>query len=457
MFRFCAPVISALRDAGVHNLWGKEKTMVLMTFYRMIVEISFYYSFAGAAAAHFGGNGTVLPALLLSVCYILSEWLENLHHEEKGRAGNACRYLGLLPAFLWLTVPGISPADRICFLFPLAYLAVVVYRKDFTLSRYCQMDLFSVFWKAYAAFALVLTIFDAADLLKITVPAALLTAVGSILLLRSLRHGPEVSLRREYQLHSLLCAGFLIAAAWALSRDSVLQIFKVAVAAVWNHLLVPVLTAILVAISVVMTWIFQIFRYLLTLGHREPQDISEIMQQFTGQGDALAETASATGTGNMGWQVVFFVIGILALAVIAIAFFRWLLMRSPSVEESTIQIEKIDHTPPPEAQKSGKIPGNTPIRRIREQYRSYLKFFIRQGGTHLPSDTTLQLAEKTLEYISPGTDLSEHPQNDPIRQMREIYLRARYREEIQEADPKQMKKQTTSVKKLLRTNNKHSD
>ena len=41
--------------------------MEFMMFCRMLVEISFYYSFAGAAAAHFGGGETVLPALLLSV------------------------------------------------------------------------------------------------------------------------------------------------------------------------------------------------------------------------------------------------------------------------------------------------------------------------------------------------------------------------------------------------------
>lgn len=428
--------------------------MVLMAFYRMIVELSFYYSFAGAVAAYFGGNGTVLPALLLSVCYILCERLAKLRREETGKAGTLCRYLGLLPALLWLIVPGISPADRICFLLPLAYLAVVVYRKDFILSRYRQMDMFSVFWKAYAVFALVLTIFGAVGLLEATVPAALLTAVGSVLLLRSLRHGPEVCLRREYQLRSLLYAGLLIAAAWVLSRDSVLQILKTVISTVWNHLLVPVLTMIFVAVSVILTWIFQIFRYLLSLGHRKPQDVSQIMQQFTGQGEALAETVSTTGAENTGWQAVFLAIGILALIVIAIVFFRWLLMRDSPEEESAAQIEKIDHTPPPEAQKTGKILGNTPIQRIREQYRSYLKLFIRQGGVHLPSDTTLQLAEKTLEQTAPGTDLSNCPQNDPLRQMREIYLRARYRGEIHEEDPKQMKRQTTTVKKHLRAANK---
>ena len=277
-----------------------------------------------------------------------------------------------------------------------------------------------------------------------------MTAVGSVLLLRSLRHGPEVCLRREYQLRSLLYAGLLIAAAWALSRDSVLQILKTVISTVWNHLLVPVLTMIFVAVSVILTWIFQIFRYLLSLGHREPQDVSQIMQQFTGQGEALAETVSTTGAENTGWQAVFLVIGILALIVIAIVFFHWLLMRDSPEEESSAQIEKINHTPPPEAQKTGKILGNTPIQRIREQYRSYLKLFIRQGGVHLPSDTTLQLAEKTLEQTAPGTDLSDCSQNNALRQMREIYLRARYRGEIHEEDPKQMKKQTTTVKKYLR-------
>ena len=143
----------------------------------MIVELSFYYSFAGAVAAYFGGNGTVLPALLLSVCYILCERLAKLRREETGKAGTLCRYLGLLPALLWLIVPGISPADRICFLLPLAYLAVVVYRKDFTLSRYRQMDMFSAFWKAYAVFALALTIFGAVGLLEATVPAAFCCSV----------------------------------------------------------------------------------------------------------------------------------------------------------------------------------------------------------------------------------------------------------------------------------------
>lgn len=145
--------------------------MEFMMFCRMLVEISFYYSFAGAAAAHFGGGETVLPALLLSVCYILCELLEKhvtapsaerlqkAGRGESGGAGRFFRYLGLLPAVFWLLLPGMAPADRICFLFPFAYLAAVIWRKDFTLSRYRQTDVFSTFWKAYGIFALTLTIF----------------------------------------------------------------------------------------------------------------------------------------------------------------------------------------------------------------------------------------------------------------------------------------------------------
>ena len=140
--------------------------MEFMMFCRMLVEISFYYSFAGAVAAHFGGGETVLPALLLSVCYILCELLEKnvaapsaerprkAGREESGGTGYLVRYLGLLPAVLWMLLPGMAPADRICFLFPFAYLAAVVWRKDYALSRYRQTDVFSAFWKAWTRLTL---------------------------------------------------------------------------------------------------------------------------------------------------------------------------------------------------------------------------------------------------------------------------------------------------------------
>ena len=430
-----------------------------MMFCRMLVEISFYYSFAGAAAAHFGGGETVLPALLLSVCYILCELLEKhvpapsaerprkAGREESGGAGRFFRYPGLLPAVLWLLLPGMAPADRNCFLFPFAYLAAVIWRKDFTLSRYRQTDVFSAFWKAYGIFALALTIFGGSALLETTVPAALVTAGGSVLLLRALRHGPEVWRRRDYQLRSLFETGLLIAAAWALSRDTVLELLKTVAAAVWNRLLVPVLTVVIVAFSVVFTWLFQLLRYLLTLGHREPQDIGGILQYFTGQGEALTETAVVSDDGSPVWQIVFFVIGILALVLLAAAFFRWLSMRVPGEEHDAEQVEEIDHTPP-EDRTAGRICRNTPAHRIREQYRSYLKCFERQGGTRLPSDTSRELARKTLELAE---DTQEGMLNMHLVRMREIYLRARYRQEVREEDPAEMKRQTSAVKKFLRS------
>ena len=436
--------------------------MEFMMFCRMLVEISFYYSFAGAAAAHFGGGETVLPALLLSVCYILCELLEKhvtapsaerlqkAGRGESGGAGRFFRYLGLLPAVFWLLLPGMAPADRICFLFPFAYLAAVIWRKDFTLSRYRQTDVFSTFWKAYGIFALTLTIFGGSALLETTVPAALVTAAGSVLLLRALRHGPEVWRHRDYQLRSLFETGFLIAAAWALSRDAVLELLKTVAAAVWNRLLVPVLTVVIVAFSVVFTWLFQLLRYLLTLGHREPQDIGEILQHFTGQGEALTETVVVSDDGSPVWQIVFFVIGILALVILAAVFFRWLLMRAPGEEHAAEQVEKIDHTPPPEDRKAGGIFRNTPAHRIREHYRSYLRCFERQGGTRLPSDTSRELARKTLE-LAKGTQEGEETLNMHLGRMREIYLRARYRQEVREEDPAEMKRQTSAVKKFLRS------
>ena len=239
-------------------------------------------------------------------------------------------------------------------------------------------------------------------------------------------------------------------AAWALSRDAVLELLKTVAAAVWNRLLVPVLTVVIVAFSVVFTWLFQLLRYLLTLGHREPQDIGEILQYFTGQGEALTETVVVSDDGSPVWQIVFFVIGILALVILAAVYFRWLLMRAPGEEHAAEQVEKIDHMPPPEDRKAGGIFRNTPAHRIREHYRSYLRCFERQGGTRLPSDTSRELARKTLE-LAKGTQEGEETLNMHLGRMREIYLRARYRQEVREEDPAEMKRQTSAVKKFLRS------
>lgn len=469
--------------------------MALMEFYRMLAQLACYYTFAGAAASCFGGGASQLPVFLLSACYVVcgrirkkafrrksGSKLSNLPllaqpvRRERGknvrRPAGAVGALSVFPVViltvLWLVVPGSAAADRVCFLPPALYVAVLAYRGDFAPSRYRQMDLFSLFWKVYPVFAVMMTLFDQGKLLEASLPAALITVISSVLLLRSLRHEPEVYLRRGYQLYNFLCAGALTAAAWGFSRPAVLRAAGGILSACWHQILVPVLSLIFTALSLVFAVIFQLIGRILPIGSVEPGAVMEFFGKFSGQETAALPESGGTGI-KIDWQTVLFFLGAAVFAILVFAFFRWLLMRRPEEEKLSVQVETIDHTPPQDA-NPGKNYKNSQIRRVRELYRDFLRFYEKQGGGRKVSDTSLDIAgkaeamakERKKEQGAFGIKKRRYSQaeqpvpadsskpDEVFFALRRVYLNARYREEVQEDDGKNMKKLCGEAKRRLR-------
>ena len=170
--------------------------MIWMQGLRMFTDLSFYATFAGSIvygfARHFGSSVTGEEVLVRSVLGLL--WLSVIYgssfrFQEKKQQSRLLLAL-LLAAFVaaWGQV-----AELVILLPGTVYVGRMMVKKEYPFFWSRQADLFQVFWKAVLIFSAALALLGQTEgLLTISLPFAILTAGGLVLLLRTLRHDPKV-------------------------------------------------------------------------------------------------------------------------------------------------------------------------------------------------------------------------------------------------------------------------
>ena len=404
--------------------------MVIMHGLRSLTELSFYYAFASFIAVCYGSRYALPGLMLLAACYTLSAMLEKR---------KLLRMAALLPVLLFWLLPDVPLADTLLYFPAAAYLIWQAWHGSYPLDWGRHVELFSVFWKAYALFAVfILLIGMLPELSRASMPIGLIMLVGSVLLMRSLRHEPETYCQKWYQLFNGATVAVVMAAAAFMSTRAFLEACAAAVTGAYNTLVLPVLMMALVGFTYVLkaaAWLIALLNIRLPENPEEPIKI-----QPPGSG------ADMLGLGDLPeepqGEVFLILLCALAAAVLLYFFFRWMVRLGWGEKLQAEAWEERIEADGNAGEKDRKARPGSAVQRVRAQYRKFLKLYVSAGGELDDTHTSLDVEQEAKRRLfAPET----------VEEMRSIYIRARYGEHAEAQDVSRTKELYAAMKKERRS------
>lgn len=400
--------------------------MVIMHVLRMLVDVSFFSAFAGLIAVKCGGSGAFWGMLIQCLCFGLS---------YLGRDKRVLRMLFLLPMCLCWVIHRGSLADCILMLPSAAYVIWLVWKNDYVLEQDRQRRLFDVFWKILVVFTLVALLVGGRKVISaVTIPYALVMLIASVLLLRALRHDPKIYCQKKYQLINVSAVIGVIVAAALFSSKTFLNACAAAWKAFFEYVLQPILKFLLDIFLLLIWGISKLFS-MLSLERKELQEKEVPEIDLSGMEELLDEEFKQREPSEV-LRILGIVLLVAAVILLLILFFRWMNKRDGySAAQSTAEDEREVLSV---SRRQTKKRETTPVRKIRAQYRGFLKWCAGLGITPERGSTSLDV-HKQVDLISEHGAASE--------QIRELYIKARYAELADQDSVRAMKELCNQVKK----------
>lgn len=357
--------------------------MVFMNMLRLVIDISFYYSFSSVVVA------------CLFKKYVAMGML-----------------ISLVPV--------------------LVYVLGVILSKNFVLSWHRQIDIFTVFWKAYLGFGFVVCLMGAyQEFLWYSVPFAIVVICVSILFLRMLRHEPEVYLNREYQVKNIVLLAGIVLIAWLFSQKFVLFPIKYVLNFLYVHLIVPVLAFFSVGLGIVVANVMGVYAKLLSWMQVDSRQIMSVLYSQSEMENKVHNIAKESSFSSSHWILL----GAVAIIIGLIFFFRWL---NQKWKPQTMRVDDVAMEVKMEEIHDIKEHSSLAVHQVRRQYRKFLKLYKAKGYDLQVCDTSEDISKKSEGIVRDADILAE---------MREIYIRARYANQATKADIKKLKQMNHILKK----------
>lgn len=367
------------------------------------------------------GPSPVLRALLLqSFCFAASALL----HQSK------VMRLALLTPILFVFSWASTLADVLLYIPPLLYLVYLTWQNDYQLSWERQVGLFKMSLRIFVPIAFIFAIVRFHVMLTTGIPAIILTALASILLMRSLRHDSTVYLHPRYQFLNAISILLLAAIALALSSECVLQRAGAWLVPVYNEVIVPLFASVAMLIGVLFLWIPESFRQ--PLGFQDPDPLS---REPTNK---IIETEMSGVTETSGNLLKLVAVAI--VIVVCVSILRWIIRRWRSKGEGLELIRRTILRSQSSAKTSVDRGMRTNVSRIRYQYQIFLQVCRKKGISVQPADTSTDISEKSLSKFSDETSL---------RTLRDIYQEARYHGVSSREDYQKFKQALKKIKSEL--------
>ena len=392
--------------------------MIWMHSLRMFADLSFFGMFAGTAASYLlqrtGGMDTqilsrsILGLGILSLIYGIS-----FLYREKGK-----KRFFLLPFLMFSLTGAAGCLTELVVLLPGAvYVGTMMIKREYPLFWSRQADLFQAFWKAaliLGGFLLLLGQWEI--LLQITLPLAVCTAAGLILLLRSLRHEPKVYLGRKFQIENVIATGLFFFLFFVLSSPSVIRGGALVCQWLYQQILLPPLLILVRIMGFLIGMLLEGILWFLSIFSISRQ-IAEPLAQALKSGENLWKPALVSQEG--GGSLIFSIVRVVVVLFVAAGiyfFFRWLASHK-NEDQGEIMGFSVEQTGmKPTQNKTGKQDSFW-VRQIRREYRNYMKLCQEKGISIKVSTTSRDLQEN-------------HERNPQIcgqcQELRQIYLDARY-------------------------------
>lgn len=399
--------------------------MTSLVFWKALFDQAFCYTFLGSLGAFFGARlwPMVLAGWLAALGAVLSFRLK-----ERGQL----RLLPLALPLLALLSPGLSLAEALPILAGTGYGLFAAYRQDYLPDYDRQTELFGVYWKALLALIVVGILFGQVEgVTAVTLPWGALGAACSVLLTRSLRHDPEVLSDRAFRLWDLVTVLSPALLALLLSSKPFLAGCAGILGAVYDHLIAPALNVLFLCVGAVIYGLVWLFSLLIKSGEQE--EIKEMPDFGAGQ-EQFKELQEAV-EGEAFWQGIIALAALAALAVVLILLFRRLARRGQVWAVKTAPGEFRTYAPPRQPQAEEE--DGSADRRVRGQYRRFLRLCQDKGIPLQPSDTSGDIDQRAGRRFDP----------QPAGELRQLYLKARYAHRADTADAHRAKELVGELKK----------
>lgn len=415
--------------------------MIWIHSLRMFTDLSFFGMFAGTAASYLlqrigGMDAQILPRSILGLGILSLIYGISFLYREKGK-----KRFFLFP-FLMLFLTGAAGClTELVVLLPGAvYVGTMMIKREYPLFWSRQEDLFQAFWKAaliLGGFLLLLGQWEI--LLQITLPLAVCTAAGLILLLRSLRHEPKVYLGRKFQIENVIATGLFFFLFFVLSSPSVIRGGALVCQWLYQQILLPPLLILVRIMGFLIGMLLEGILWFLSIFSISRQ-IAEPLAQALKSGEEIWKPAleSSEGGGSLIFSIVRVVV-VLFVAAGIYFFFRWLASHK-NEDQGEIMGFSVEQTGmKPMQHKTGKSDSFW-VRQIRREYRNYMKLCQEKGISIKVSTTSRDLQEN-------------HERNPQIcgqcQELRQIYLDARYGQRADFQSAKRFREVYKEIKKKL--------
>jgi hypothetical protein len=374
--------------------------MTAVVLLKALCDLGFYLTFAGFFAALWGAD----PSFLLAAALVQALSFAASFLLRRGKA----RFLPLAGLILWAVFPGAGLPEAAVLLPSAAYLARLAAKGLYFPDWSRQTEIFSLFCKIFFPFVLAALACGASETVTAAaIPAGSLTLVTSVLLTRSLRHDPEVCCQPRYQLLNLAAVAGTALAAFLLSTPIFLRACREVLQALYQLLLVPILSLL----GYGMIWLMAAVLWLLSrisIGSPPEEDL------FAGLQEAAEPLVQQGSADPPEYFRAILLLGIAAAFFLLRAVFRYLSRWNTSVLASQGEGESRRGLPPSQGGAEDREPDPS-VRRVRAQYRRFLRLCRKEGISLAPGNTSLDLARNSREALG-----------EEVFPLREIYIGARY-------------------------------
>lgn len=405
--------------------------MTLAFFLKILNDLCFYSGIVALFGGYFGLEGSLLPQLvLLALAAALSRLLWEKRH--------ALRWIPLLLLIPALLLP-CALAGRVILLPPSLYVLWTVLRQRFRLGYYAAADLFLLELKLLPAPLVLMLILGQPSMVeRYSLPYVLVLVLGSILLLRMLRHDEETLRQPRFRLMNLLSLaalcllGLVLGSSWF--RGAVLWVLKKA----WG------------VVSIPLAWVMSAFGALLavTVGNLlsalfkngDPESMKEILERMESGQQETQNTLEQAATQTEGVDpAVRTVLLLVLLALLSFFLFRALRSRGdreapPAGAQSRMAAQPLQ----PGERPVTRLNARTPARQVRYWYRQLL-LRARQEGAEI---TGFQTSRQQTGAAEDAFD-----DREALARLRQLYLPARYADRATGEDAREARELVHRLKK----------
>ena len=403
---------------------------MIMYILRVMGDLAFIYAFAGGISACCGGSGLILPMIIQSVCFGTSVRSKN----------KVLKVLVLLPMALCFILPEGMWADWTVIALGCIYVIYLSVTAQFIengrkthlakglMSWSAQVDKFRLFIKIYPVYAILMILIGFySSIVGVSVPMAIIMVMISVLLMRALRHAPQVYMQKKYMLVNGVTVMVTLIAAWLITLRPVVDALLKSLLWIYRTLIAPILIGLAWILGYALSLVASFFSWLAKMlgGTREVNNPTGEM----GPPEIITEYIDSNGGSGAFITDVLLAIAIIIGIVVVVKCFLWL-GRKRQVEESALVHAHRESVMPTAKNVQAEQTGNGATWQVRRWYRRFMQLYEQKIAKVHISNTSAELERKALYTWKDKAVLDE---------IRDIYIRARYAHQAERSDVKRIK------------------